>query len=87
MYVHLGNNCIIRSDRIIAIFSLKEQKDFYKSFAQNYQKQYRIVKLAEDDDVYSCILTEDTLYLSSISALTIKKRAEEGFTALNDTSI
>ena len=86
MYVHLGANCIIRSDSIIAIFNLKEQNDFYKTFAANYQKHYEVVKLAENEDFYSCILTDDKIYLSAISALTIKKRAEDGFFTLNEAN-
>jgi hypothetical protein len=41
--------------------------------------KYKIIDLSENGECSSCILTTDTLYLSGISALTLKRRAEEDF--------
>ena len=43
-----------------------------------FDKQ-EIIDLSENGECSSCILTTDTLYLSGISALTLKRRAEEDF--------
>ena len=32
MYVHLGGGCLIRAAEIIGIFSVKDNKEFYKEF-------------------------------------------------------
>lgn len=78
MYVHLGANCLINSEEIIGIFNLKEHKNLYKSFQKNYQGEYEVRDLTENEDYYSCILTDKVIYLSTISAMTLKKRTEAG---------
>ena len=37
------------------------------------------IDLSENGEYSSCILTDDKIYLSGISALTLKKRAEDDF--------
>ncbi len=80
MYLHLGSDYMVKNSEIIAIFNLRDQQsNIYNDYVEKYRHKYRIVDLSEDSNFSSCILTEDTIYLSAISALTLKKRLEEGF--------
>ena len=82
MYLHLGADCMVKNSEIIAIFNLRHlQSTVYADYVQKYCDKYRIVDAAEGEDYASAILTEDTLYLSAISAFTLKKRADAGFLA------
>lgn len=80
MYLHLGSDYMVKNSEIIAIFNLRDpQSDIYNDYVEKYRHKYRIVDLSEDGNFSSCILTENIIYLSAISALTLKKRLEEGF--------
>ncbi len=73
---------MVKNSEIIAIFNLRDpQSEIYKDYVEKYRDRYKIVDLSEGEDCSSCILTEDTIYLSAISALTLKKRVEEDFLA------
>ena len=71
MYLHLGADCMIKNTDIIAIFNIRDQQ------SEIYDNYISVNK--ENGECSSCILTTDTLYLSGISALTLKRRAEEDF--------
>ena len=82
MYLHLGADCMVKNSEIIAIFNLRhEQSMVYGDYVKKYGSRYQIVDAAEGEDYASLILTETTLYLSAISAFTLKKRADAGFLA------
>lgn len=83
MYLHLGADCMVKNSDIIAIFNLHHPESLiYNEYIQKYQHQYKLVDATVEEEYYSLILTADTLYLSSISSVTLKKRLEAGF--LND---
>ena len=80
MYLHLGADCMVKNSEIIAIFDLRsEESTMDEEFIQPYKDRYKIVDASGGEEYSSCILTVDTLYLSSISSVTLKKRACEGF--------
>lgn len=80
MYLHLGSDCMVKNSEIIAIFNLRDQQSgVYKDYVEKYKDRYQLVDLSEGEDWSSCILTKDVIYLSAISALTLKKRVEDGF--------
>ena len=82
MYLHLGADCMVKNSEIIAIFNLRHgQSSIYTDYIAKYGQKYHIVDAAEGEDYASVILTCDTLYLSAISAVTLKKRADAGFLA------
>lgn len=82
MYLHLGADCMVKNSDIIAVFNLRSpQSQIYEDYVLKYRDRYRIVDASGGEEYSSCILTEDTIYLSSISSLTLKKRAEEDFLA------
>lgn len=80
MYLHIGADCMIKNTDIIAILNIRDQQsDIYKDYIANNSDKYEIVDLSENGEYSSCILTAKILYLSGISALTLKRRAEEDF--------
>ncbi|MDO4178732.1 MAG: DUF370 domain-containing protein [Phascolarctobacterium sp.] len=73
---------MVKNSEIIAIFDLRnEESTIYEEYIKPYKNRYKIVDASGGEEYSSCILAEDTLYLSSISSLTLKKRACEGFFA------
>ncbi len=82
MYLHLGADCMVKNSEIIAILDVRHpQSLIYIDYVEKYRERYKVVDAAEGEDYASIILTEETLYLSAISALTLKKRADAGFLA------
>ena len=82
MYLHLGADCMVKNSEIIAILDVRHpQSLIYSDYVEKYRERYKVVDAAEGEDYASIILTEGTLYLSAISALTLKKRADAGFLA------
>lgn len=82
MYLHLGADCMVKNSEIIAILDVRHPQSFiYSDYVEKYRERYKVVDAAEGEDYASIILTEETLYLSAISALTLKKRADAGFLA------
>ncbi len=81
MYLHLGADCMVKNSEIIAIFNLRDpQSLIYEDYVLKYGQNYQIVDAADGEAYASMILTGDTLYLSAISSITLKKRADTGFT-------
>jgi len=82
MYLHLGSDYMIKNSEIVAIFNLKDaESDIYKEYISKYAYKYEIIDASEGEEFYSCVLTENKIYLSAISSITLKKRLEEGFIA------
>lgn len=80
MYLHLGADCMVKNSEIIAIFNLRDpQSLIYEDYVLKYGQNYQIVDATDGEAYASMILTDDTLYLSAISAITLKKRADTGF--------
>ena len=80
MYLHLGVDYMVKNSEIIAIFNLNHpQSVVYDDFVNKYGSRYKFVDASGGEGYYSCVLTNDTMYLSSISSVTLKKRAETGF--------
>lgn len=77
MYVHLGGGCLIRTADIIAIFSAKENQEFYKILKNKKGEYYEAENLSEGSIIDSIVLTEEKIYLSAISALTLQKRINQ----------
>lgn len=82
MYLHLGADCMIKNTDIIAIFNVRDQQsEIYENYVSVHKDKYKVIDLSENGEYSSCILTADILYLSGISALTLKRRAEEDFSS------
>lgn len=76
MFLHLGSDRVIPSKNIIAITDMKIVKS---GINQDFIQRKRTEKLVEDiseGNAKSFIITDKKVYLSTISTLTLKKRAE-----------
>ncbi len=78
MYIHIGGDVTLPSDKIIGIFDIektsvnKEVNDYLKKL----QKQGRIY-YASYEMPKSFVVTDNTVYITNVSAFTIKKRFKE----------
>ena len=80
MYLHIGADYVIKNSEIIAIFNIRDkQSEIYKKYVMQAKDKYKIIDMLDNGEYTSCILTNDILYLSAISTLTLKRRAEEDF--------
>ena len=82
MYLHLGSDFVIKNTDIIDIFNIRNQKNnVFKNYLQKQceKHKYEVIDLSENGEYSSCILTDDKIYLSGFSALTVKKRADDDF--------
>ena len=77
MYVHLGGGCLIRAAVIIGIFSVKDNKEFYKGLKNKDGKFYEAEDLSEGGVIDSIVLSQEKIYLSAISASTLQKRINQ----------
>ena len=79
MFLHLGSDAMVPIAEVIAILDIRNKKSAaYRQYLADKKGNRSIVDLAEGDPS-SYVLTNKTVYLSNISSLTLKKRAEEEF--------
>ena len=76
MYLHLGSDVAVHIDDVIGIFDIekvtvdKYMKD-YLSYCQKHGKIYYVSL----DMPKSIVVCEDTVYITNVSCLTLRKRA------------
>lgn len=71
---------MVKNSEIIAVFNIRSpQSTIFNDYVRKNQDKYKIVDVSVGNVYASCVLTEDTIYLSSISSITLKKRACDGF--------
>lgn len=81
MYLHLGNDAVIRSDEVVAVFDMDNTTIARQSrgFLAEAQRTGRIIDIC-DDLPKSYIVTNSggitKVYISSVSSKTIAKRAK-----------
>ncbi|ADC49653.1 hypothetical protein BpOF4_07975 [Alkalihalophilus pseudofirmus OF4] len=77
MFIHLGGDVIIRSKEIIAILDRDVgdmsviTKDYLKS-----EKERKKCTVISQDFTKSIVITDEVVYLSPVSSLTLNKRAQ-----------
>ena len=79
MYLHLGQECIVRTRDVLGIFDLDTStlSKHTRAYLAQAQQAGRVVNVT-DDLPKSFIVTvgkEPTVYISQISAATLKKRS------------
>ncbi|RDI40866.1 extracellular matrix regulator RemB [Falsibacillus pallidus] len=77
MYVHVGEDVMVRTDEIIAILdknSVQASEDI-KQFLQ--QKEKMVQNLAKNA-FKSLVITNKEIYLSPLASTTLKKRSTKG---------
>lgn len=77
MFIHIGGDVVVRAKEVITILDVngnKSEKNAKKNnnFDINIGKS-KVVKISQE--IKSIIITDDKIYYSPISSLTLKKRA------------
>ncbi|MDT8863024.1 DUF370 domain-containing protein [Alkalihalobacillus sp. MEB130] len=77
MFIHLGGDVIIRSKDIIAILNSdsKEQSSITSTYLKEEEKRKKKVVISTDY-IKSIVLTDDEIYYSPVSSLTLNRRAQ-----------
>jgi len=75
MFIHIGEDHLIRSRDIIAIveYDVITSSSLMVEMVEIYQKQNRLIGSMED--AKSVIITNDKIYFSNLAVLTLKKRS------------
>ncbi|MCT2535516.1 DUF370 domain-containing protein [Aquibacillus koreensis] len=76
MFIHIGNDNVIRSDDVIAIIdnNLVSSSTINEQMLFNQKKDKKVVD-PEQDIAKSVVITKEFIYYSPLSVLTLKKRA------------
>ncbi|WP_407272314.1 extracellular matrix regulator RemB [Radiobacillus sp. PE A8.2] len=76
MFIHIGNDNVIRSDDVIAIIDnqLVNSSTINEQMLTNQRKAKNVFESTELD-AKSVVFTKDFIYFSPLSVLTLKKRA------------
>lgn len=77
MFIHLGGEVIIRSKDIIAILNwdVQEQSQITGLYLKEEEKRKKKIIISEDY-TKSIVLTDDEIYYSPVSSLTLNRRAQ-----------
>lgn len=78
MYVHLGGMTVIQADEIVAIFNVDIQSTspITGEFLKQAEQEGR-VEVIDANEIKSVVITEDRVYYSPISSLTLKRRSND----------
>lgn len=81
MYLHIGNNIIIKKEDIVGIFELdgKMTTKLTKDFLNNLQKEGKLESAGEDLPKSFIITSEKKVYFSHISVSSLMKRCDLPF--------
>jgi regulator of extracellular matrix RemA (YlzA/DUF370 family) len=80
MFIHLGEDILIKSNEVIAIFdyNLVEEDDINRSFVDRCLEEKKLIDVGEKS-TKSIIVTDDYIYFSPFSPTTLKKRSQSNF--------
>ena len=79
MYVHIGNDTVIKSEEIIAILDIKslEKKDSLENVCKNLKISDNIIDVSEGNKKTLIVMqgkNKNRGYISNISSITLGKR-------------
>jgi extracellular matrix regulatory protein B len=77
MFIHLGEDVVIRSSDVVTILDrqLLTTSEVTNEFIDRYKKDGLVVDIS-GDTAKSIVVTTDTVYLSPLSSITLKRRAQ-----------
>jgi hypothetical protein len=77
MFLHVGADVVISLKRVVAILDLRSSRDSEatKEFMTLAHRERRVTDIA-NGEAKSLVLTDMEIYLSPISSITLKKRAD-----------
>ncbi len=85
MFLHLGGDKIIPKKEIIAIMDYKKgNSNINKDFIKNAKDENLLINVSDSEKEKSYIITNDKVYVSSISCNTLKKRSREILISIDD---
>ena len=83
MFIHIGNNYLLRKDEIIGAFNIQalSQDTKGRRFINDLKQNNKLTDIS-DGKWASLILTNDAAYVSRISTATLKSRSGEDITEI-----
>lgn len=77
MFLHLGEDIVLRTKEIVAIIdsNIVEESEIIKEFIDVNDKKNNIVHIS-DGTVKSIVVTENKVYFSPLTAVTLKRRSQ-----------
>ena len=80
MYLHLGNNCVVRQSDIIGIFDLDNTtiSKHTRNLLSQAEKEGRVVTVSTDLPKSFVVCGDGTVYLCQLSPSALAGRAEQG---------
>lgn len=81
MYIHLGGDTVVPLRDVVAICSVEKGSRNNRAFLRHIEKKKKVLS-PEHDDIKSFVVTTSGIYYSSISSITLKKRALTPFEQL-----
>ena len=75
MFLHLGSDVSVALKDVIAINDYSYLKTINKEFLKNMRSKKFIIDISENDPK-SFVITDKKIYLTAISSVTLKKRAD-----------
>lgn len=79
MYVHVGGETVIRASEMISILDYHhvEQGETLQAFLEHFTKRKQVIWIADQQTTKSIVVTDEFIYLSPISSLTLQRRTTE----------
>ncbi len=76
MYLHIGNNFVVKKSEIVAVFDLETTSVGKKTreFLKKAEKEGKIITVSLDEIPKTYILCKDKIYISPFSSQTLSKR-------------
>lgn len=77
MFIHIGGDTVVRTKEVISILDHQtvNSSKISKKFIEDEKKVKRVVD-STAEETKSYVITEDAIYCSPISSLTLKRRAQ-----------
>lgn len=77
LFLHLGEDIVLQTKEIVAIIdsNLAEESEILKEFIDVNNKKNNIVHIS-DGTVKSIVVTENKVYFSPLTAVTLKRRSQ-----------
>lgn len=76
MFIFIGNDQVLQTDKIISILDAQLSKSSTKTMNMIKNKQELNAVYGNESDAKSIIVTDQDIYFSPFSILTLKKREE-----------
>ncbi|AHF08716.1 MULTISPECIES: extracellular matrix regulator RemB [Dehalobacter] len=80
MFLHIGNNIMVRKDKVILILDLDTagSNQISRSLLNKMMKKGNVQNITEKGKEKSFVMTDSEYYLSPISSSTLMKRSQSG---------